>query len=177
METLSAVLMDTIEAILTRRSIRKYNNKEVSKELINIILKCGMYAPSSYNQQLWEFIIIDKREILDKIPEIHPNSNMIREVNIAILVCGNLNEKINQSYWTQDCSAATQNLLISAASLGLGSIWLGIYPREDRIIGLKKLLNLPEHIIPFSLVPIGYSEEINEDPERFNPDKIHYNKW
>ncbi|MBN2546244.1 MAG: nitroreductase family protein [Spirochaetes bacterium] len=169
--------MDSIEALMKRRSIRKYNNNEVSEESLNIILKSAMYAPSAYNQQLWEFVVINKREVLDIIPEIYPYSSMTREVNIAILVCGNLNEKINQSYWTLDCSAATQNILIAATSLGLGSIWLGIYPREDRIIGLRKLLKLPEYIVPFSLVPIGFSEEKKEDPKRFNPGKIHYNEW
>lgn len=169
--------METIEAILTRRSIRKYKKKVVSEDFIKVILKCAMYAPSAYNQQLWEFIIINERKILDSIPEIHPNSKMLIDVNFSILVCGNLNERNNQSYWIQDCSAATQNILLSTHSLGLGGIWLGIYPREDRILKLRKLLNLPEYLVPFSLIPIGFPDEIKGDPDRLDFNKIHYNKW
>ncbi len=169
--------MDTIEAILTRRSIRKYNISDFPEELLDQILKCAMHAPSANNQQSWEFIIINERKTLDRIPDIHPYAKMVEDVNVVILVCGNLNNQVSDGYWVQDCSAATQNILLSAHALGLGTVWLGVYPREERMEGLRKLFNLPDHIVPFSLIPVGFSNEVKNDPKRFDPDKIHYNKW
>ena len=163
-----------MDAIFSRRSIRKYTDKE---EKINELLKAAMAAPSAGNAQTWEFIVIDDRELIEKIPEIHPYSNMAPKASKLIMVCGNKKSEIYNGFWPQDCSAATENILIEAADKGLGAVWLGVYPEEDRIKGLRLLFDLPEHIIPFSIIPVGYPAEEKGKADRFKKEKIHYNKW
>ena len=167
-----------MDIIFKRRSIRKYESKSVSEDKIKKILQAGMCAPSAGDERPWHFIVINKREILDKIPSVHPYSNMIKEAPLAILVCGDLSLEKHTGFWVLDCSAATENILLAATSLGLGSIWLGVYPRDDRVNGLKKLLKInDENIIPFSLIPIGYSAEEKSPKEVYDENKIHFNKW
>jgi nitroreductase len=170
-------LMDTLEAIHTRRSIREYQDKPVPDELVTEMLKAAMAAPSARNQQSWEFVIVTDKEIREKIPTVCPFAQMIVHAPLAILVCGNLEIETSQGYWVIDCAAATQNMLLAAHALGLGAVWTGVYPREERMDGLTELLNLPEYILPHSLVVIGYPAEQPEHPDRFQPEKIHYNGW
>jgi len=169
--------MDAMNAIFTRRSIRKYTDRQIDSELIKLILKAGMYAPSAKNLQPWKFLIITDRSILNKIPQVHPYANMIREASVGILVCADLNIQSNKNYCAEDCSASTQNILLAAHANGIGAVWLGVYPREKRIEGLKELLQLPENILPISLISLGYPDEIKEDPKRYDESKIHYNMW
>lgn len=169
--------MDTLEAIFSRRSIRKYTDKIIETELVEKIIKAGMYAPSAGNAQPWHFIILTERKYLDKIPDFHPYSQMLKQANLAILVCSDPKLEKYKNRWPQDCSAATMNILLAAHSLGLGAVWVGLYPEEERINGVKKLLNLPEHIIPFSIVPLGYPDEIKSQVDRFKPERIHKNSW
>lgn len=169
--------METIKAILNRRSIRKYESKAVKEETIELLLKSAMYAPSARDNKAWHFIVIRNREILDAITTVHPYAQMLKEAPLAILVCGDKKIEETEAYIIQNCSAATQNLLLSAYDQGLGTVWLGIYPREPRIEGLKKLLNLPENILPVSLVAVGYPAETVEFPDRFKTELIHYDKW
>lgn len=170
-------LMELYKAIITRRSIRHFMNKEISKESIEAIIKAAMYAPSARNYQPWHFIVINQRELLDKIPSIHPYAEMMLEAEIAVLVCGDREIEKMDEYIVVDCAAATQNLLLAAHDLGLGTVWLGVYPRKERIEGLSRLLRLPGNILPVSLIAIGYPSEHKEMPERFKPERIHYNSW
>lgn len=112
--------MDLIEGILTRRSIRKYKQGQVSQNQINTILKAGMYAPSARNQQPWHFIVITDRDILNQIMQVHPYAGMLSEAQLAILVCGDKTLELSKDYWVVDCSAATQNILLAAHGIGLG---------------------------------------------------------
>jgi len=169
--------MDAIEAILSRRSIRKYLKKPIPEELINKLLKAGMSAPSAGNEQPWHFIVINDPNILGIIPSFHNHAQMLKDASVGILVCGDINLEKHEGMWVQDCSAATQNILISVQAEGLGAVWLGVYPREDRVKNLKKLLELPDNIIPFSLVSIGHPAEKKQKEDRFNKTRIHYNKW
>jgi len=169
--------MDAIEAIMTRRSIRKYTKDAVSDELIEKLLGAAMSAPSAGNQQVWRFVVITEREILDEIPKYHPHSKMLKDAPLAILVCGDLEAETRKGFWIQDCAAATENILIAANALGLGAVWLGVYPREERVVGIKKVLGLPEHIIPLSLIPIGHPAQNFPPSERFDGSKVHYNGW
>lgn len=153
--------MDAIDAILSRRSIRKYTADPVPENVVNQLLEAAMNAPSASNQQPWHFIVINDRGILDKIPKIHPYSNMLKEAPLAIAVCGDLQLEINKGRWIMDCSAATQNILIAAQAKGLGAVWLGVYPVEERVTGIQELLGLPEHIIPLCIVSVGYPAEKN----------------
>ncbi len=169
--------MEVNEAILTRRSIRKFIDKEINQETLLEIIKAGMYAPSARNFQPWQFIIITNRKLLSKIPDVHPYAEMVPDAALAVCVCGDLSIEKSPEYNAVNCSAATQNMLLSARSFGIGSVWLGVYPREERINGLKNLLSLPDYILPISLIAFGYPDEFKSTPDRFLPDRIHTNSW
>jgi nitroreductase len=170
--------MDAMDALFSRRSIRKYTAEAITEEVLGEILEAAMSAPSAGNQQSWHFIIIDDRKILNEVPTFHPHSLMLREAPVAILVCGDLQLEKHTGYWVQDCAAATENLLLAVHAKGLGAVWLGIYPREERVAGLRKLLAIPDHVIPFALIPIGHPAESKPArPDRYNAVKIHHNHW
>lgn len=169
--------MDTIEAILTRRSVRKFQSTPIKPELFTQLLQAGMNAPSGNNEQPWHFIIVDKREILDAIPKIQPNAKMCYEAPAAIVVCGDLKLEQYKGYCVLNLAAATQNILLAARALELGAVWLGIYPQPERIIDFRKLFNLPEIILPFAAVAIGYSDVLQTKVDRFNKERIHTNQW
>ncbi|AKB13934.1 Nitroreductase [Methanosarcina thermophila] len=169
--------MDVFEAIHTRRSIRKYKDRPVPQELVTKILRAAMSAPSAVNAQPWVFIVIDDRKLLDEIPTFSPYAGMCREAPLAILVCGDITLEKAPGYWVQDCSAATQNLLLAAHAAGLGAVWTGIYPMKDRIEGFRKAFELPEHVIPLALVPIGYPNQRPEHEDRYREEKVYHNKY
>ena len=169
--------MDTIEAIRTRRSIRRYTREPVPDDVIAEILKAAMSAPSAGNQQPWQFVIITDRGLCEEIPTFHPYAQMLREAPVAILVCGDLRLESYKGYWVQDCSAATQNILLAAHAKGLGAVWVGIYPKEERVKPLQKLLELPTQVIPLALVPVGIPAERVPPANRFDPARIHRNRW
>lgn len=169
--------VDAIEAILTRRSIRRYTPQQVSEETVRQLLQAAMSAPSAGNQQPWQFVVITERRLLDEIPRFHPFAAMLKEASVAIMVCGDLRLEKNKGYWVQDCSAATQNLLLAAHAKGLGAVWLGVYPREDRVVNARKLLGLPESVVPLCLVPLGYPAERIPSTERYDASRVHSNTW
>ena len=169
--------MDAMEAILSRRSIRRYTSKPVPEELIKELLEAAMSAPSASNQQPWQFVIIDDRRILDEIPKFHPYAHMLKEASWAIAVCGDQSLATMSGYWVQDCSAATQNILIAANAKGLGAVWLGVYPREERAKTAQKLLGLPEHVVPLCFISIGYPAEEKPPSNRYDESRVHHNKW
>ncbi len=169
--------MDAMKTILTRRSVRKYTGQPVSEETIKTLLEAAMSAPSAGNQQPWCFVVIDDRQVLDAVPDVHPYSKMILKAPLAILVCGDLEREKNKDYWVQDCSAATQNLLLAIRAQGLGAVWLGVYPRQNRVEGLRQLLGLPTHIIPLALISIGYPAAEQGPVERYDEGRIHRNHW
>ena len=169
--------MDAIEAIFTRRSVRKYLDKPVPEELVQKLLAAAMQAPSARNQQPWQFVVIDDRATLAKIPEIMPNAPMAADAPVAILVCGDLALEKSPGYWVVDCAAATENILLAAHALGLGAVWTGVYPREKRMEGLRRLVGLPEKVVAHSLVVLGYPVGQVEAEDRFRPEMIHRNHW
>jgi nitroreductase len=169
--------MEAMKAILSRRSIRKYTEQPVPDEAVKELLEAAMSAPSAGNQQPWHFVVIKDRGILDEIPKYHPYSQMVKQASVAILVCGDLKSEKHKGYWVQDCSAATENLLIAVEAKGLGAVWLGVYPREDRVNGLRELLGLPEHVVPLSLIPIGHKGEQKPRANRCDPSRVHHDRW
>lgn len=169
--------MDTIKAILTRRSIRKYIKKPISEKDISDILESAMSAPSAGNEQPWHFIVINDPKILREIPSFHNHAQMLNDASVAILVCNDKRLEKHGEMWIQDCSAATENILIAVNAKELGAVWLGIYPREERINGMRKLLCIPDHIIPFSLISIGYPGEQKPPANRYDASRVHKNKW
>jgi nitroreductase len=169
--------MNTIDAILTRRSIRKFTDQPVSPEMIRGLLEAAMSAPSAGNEQPWQFIVLTERQTLDAIPSFHPYAAMVRDVSVAIVVCGDVALEKYKGFWVQDCSAATQNILLAAHEMGLGAVWTGIYPMEERVEGMRRLLGLPEHVIPLALIPIGYPAQKAGRQDRFREERIHNDRW
>lgn len=169
--------MDVHEAIHTRRSIRKYQDRPVSGESIEQLLSAAMTAPSARNGQPWQFVVIDDRQLLDACADVCPNAAMIRGAPMAILVCGDLKLEGSEGYWMVDCSAAVENMLLAAHGIGLGACWCGVYPRPHRMDGLRELFHLPEHVIAHSLVVVGHPAEESARKDRFHPDRIHRNRW
>ncbi|MFO8037068.1 MAG: nitroreductase family protein [Anaerolineales bacterium] len=167
--------MDALEVIFTRRSIRQYTDEPVTEEQVKTLLEAGMNAPSANNRQPWHFIVVDARECLNAIMEVHPHSKMLAQAPLAIIVCADITR--SKRYWQQDCAAATENILLAARALGLGSVWLGVYPKEDRTEGLTRLFDLPETIRPLCVVAVGHPTEEAGRVERYDISKAHRNQW
>jgi nitroreductase len=165
--------------ILERRSIRKYTDEPVSDDDLKNLLKAAMAAPSAGNQQSWEFVAVRDRDTLNTMIRFHPGGgyNMLGHAPLAIVVCGDLERQLHEGYWVQDCSAATENILIAAHSLGLGAVWLGAYPREDRVGKIKELLGIPENIMPLCIISVGHPAEEKKPSNRYDETRIHLNKW
>lgn len=170
--------MELYEGLISRRSVRIYTGKRIDDEKISAIVKAGMFAPSANNKRPWHFIVIEDRTILDKIMKAHPYSSMLTKASHAIVVCGDSKLENGPGYYKLDCSAATQNILLAAHSMGLGAVWLGVEPREERIKAITEILGLPPHVHPLSIVSLGISDKIpSKIPDRFEPSKIKRNKW
>jgi nitroreductase len=169
--------MHVLDAIKTRRSVRKYQNRPVPDELVDKLLAAAMQAPSARNQQPWQFAIIDDPKILAEIPAFMPNAAMAAHAPLAILICGDLSLETSPGYWVVDCAAAAQNMLLAAHGLELGAVWCGVYPREPRMDGLRQLLGLPENVVAHSLVVLGYPGEQLPPVNRYKPERVHRNKW
>ena len=167
--------MDTLEALFTRRSIRRYTDEPVSEEMIRTLLKAGMYAPSANNRQPWHFVVIRDPALREQIITIHAHAKMLRQAPLAIAVCADTTR--SERYWALDCAAATQNILLAAHALGLGAVWLAVYPNPTRVPALSKLLHLPEHVTPVSMVAVGHPAEQKGPVERFRAEAIHYETW
>ena len=169
--------MEALEAILTRRSVRQYQTTPVPEELVQTLLAAAMSAPSARNSQPWRFVVIDDREVLGQVPAINPYAEMARRAPLAILICADPSLEKSPGYWMLDCAAAAQNMLLAAHGLGLGAVWCGVYPRQPRIEGFRRLLGIPEEIVPHSLIVLGYPAESHPREGRFQPDRVYHNRW
>ena len=166
-----------MEEIFERRSIRKYKDKEIEEEKIKKLLKAAVAAPSAGNEQPWHFIVIRDQEKLSHLAEIHPYAKMLKNAPLAIAVCADLNKQKHQGFWVQDCSAATQNILLEAETLDLGAVWLGCYPAADREKVVSNYLEVPDNIKTLSLISIGYPDEEKGKTDRLSDEIVHYDQW
>ncbi len=166
-----------MEAIFKRRSVREYLDKEISDEQINEILHAGMSAPSAGNEQPWHFLVIKDKQKLAELTQLSPYSKMLNTASAAILVCGDLDRQKHEGYWMIDCAAATENMLIEITHLQLGAVWLGVYPRTERMKFLKDYFHLPQNVEAFALLSIGYPTESYNPINRFASERIHFEKW
>lgn len=163
--------------IMTRASVRSYQEKAVEGEKIEKLLHAGMAAPSAVNIQPWHFVVIREKATLEKIAELTPNAGMAKDAPLAIVVCGDMsNEKegMVREFWSQDVSAATENILLVAHSMGLGAVWTGTYPDKKRCDAISKLLGLPSHIIPFNTIVIGYPKGETQPKDKWKPENVSY---
>lgn len=169
--------MEILEAIHTRRSIRKYQDKEIPDEMIRTMLSAAMMAPSAGDERAWQFVVVTDQDKKEQIATVHPYVSMIAKAPLGILVCGDLTKEKYEGYWPQDCSAAMQNLLLAAHGIGLGAVWTGIYPMADRMAKFVSIFGLPDRIIPFGLAVAGWPAQSIPSKERYTQDCVHYNKW
>ena len=169
--------MKVMEAILKRRSIRQFTNQPIAQDDLNTLLRAAMMAPTARNCQEWEFVVVRNKETFKKMMHVHPYAKMLEQADCAIIVCGNTQREHAPGYWMADCGAATQNILLAATSLGIGSVWLGVYPNEERMKGLSQLLGLPDYVKPLNIIALGYPAEKKEEVDRFDPAKIHTEEW
>ena len=164
-----------VDTIFARRSIRKYTSEPVSEETIQTLLEAAMAAPSASNRKPWQFVVVTDRETLDALAEAHPHGKMLADAPLGIAVCGDLTEM--ERYWVQDCSAATENLLLAVTALGLGAVWLGVHPRDERVSAVRRILELPEHITPLNVVAIGHPAEEKPARTQFDAERVHWETW
>lgn len=169
--------MDCLDAIMSRRSIRNYTGQPISGEDIETILRAAMAAPSAGNQQSWRFIVVTDREQLTRLSTATPYCRMIAEAGAALVVCGDTREEKHPGYWVQDCSAAIQNALVTVHAIGLGAVWIGVYPVEERVENVRKICEVPDGVIPMSMLAIGYPAETKPPSERYNPELVHRDRW
>ena len=168
-----------IENIMTRTSIRQFTDQPIAKDTLDLIVKAGMAAPSAVNAQPWAFVVVTEKEVLDSLNVVKPWFNL-KTATAAVVVCGDLSKAMEgpgSEYWVQDCSAATENMLLAAHAYGLGAVWCGVYPIEETVAGVKRVLDLPENIIPLCVVTMGYPNENPEPKDKFKVENIHYQKW
>jgi nitroreductase len=166
---------DLIQTIFARRSIRRYTSEPVSEEDIQTLLEAAMCAPSASNRKPWQFVVVTEREMIDALADAHPHGKMLFEAPLCISVCGDLTEM--ERYWVQDCSAATENLLLAAVALGLGAVWLGVYPRDERVTAVRPILALPDHITPLNLIAIGHPGEKKPPRTQYDKSRVHRERW
>ena len=166
---------ELIQTIFARRSIRKYTAEPVSEADVKTLLKAAMAAPSASNRKPWQFVVVTERQTLDALAEAHPHGKMLFKATLCIAVCGDLTTF--ERFWVQDCSAATENLLLAATALGLGAVWLGVYPREDRVAAVRQVLGLPETISPLNLVSIGHPAEEKKPRTQYDEGRVHRERW
>jgi nitroreductase len=166
---------EIIDILLSRRSIRQFMANPVDQDTLILLLKAAMSAPTACNSQPWEFIVITQKEVMDQIR----SKLLFARYNApaAIVVCGNVNIANNSAardHWVQDCSAATENILIAAAGMGLGAVWVGVYPYPSKIKPLSEALGIPENVIPLSMVYVGHPAEIKAPRTQYDEHRVYW---
>ena len=179
-----------IDTIMTRASIRSFTGEPVSREQLETILKAGMAAPSAINIQPWRFVVLTERERIDAIFGEGRRGEMFRSAGAVIVVCGQTvalrkpfgkpdapEEEWENIFWHEDCSAAAENILLTAHALGLGAVWTAGYPAEDRYKPVAEALGLPKDVLPLCVIPIGVPAENPAPKDKWKPDNIHWEEW
>ena len=164
--------------IFKRRSIRKFSDDEVSINQVKNLIKAGMQAPSAFNSQPWEFLIVSDKKDLEAVSKMSRFAKPAKRAQKLIIVLGNTKKfRLVKDMIQQDLSACTQNILLQAVVDGLAGVWLGFYPREDRVNALREYFDIPDHIIPFSVIAIGYPKDEKDPKSRYDESKIHLDKY
>ena len=168
---------DALTVIHSRKSVRKYLDKQVSKEQLEVLLRAGMAAPTAGNKQPWEFVVITDPAMLDTLSLSSRGTRMLSSASAAIAVCGDKSVGFKSEVWVQDCSAASENILLAAEAIGLGAVWTGIYLNEEPTKYVKRVLGLPPEVFALNIISIGYSTGEEKPKNKWKPSKIHWEKW
>ncbi|MDD3001371.1 MAG: nitroreductase family protein [Candidatus Riflebacteria bacterium] len=170
----------TLKIIHQRKSVRNFEDKPVTKEQFETLVRAAMAAPTAKNAQPWQFIVVDEREKLNKMAEGLPYAKMLEKAAGAVVVCGDMTiatDMGTEKLWEHDCSAATENLLLAAESMGLGAVWTAAHPYEDRVNAVKQVLSLPDNVIPLCVVPVGYPTGVDKPKDKWKPERLHWNEY
>lgn len=171
-------MSDILEIIKRRRSIRKYTEEPVSQEQIQALLEAAMAAPSASNRRPWEFVVITEEERLQALRARLPFGRY--NAPLAIVVCADMRRAYpepGRDFWICDCSAAMQNILLAATGMGLGSVWVGVYPIGLLVRGVSSLLNLPDHVIPLGVAYVGHPAEAKPPRTQYDPSRVHWQEF
>jgi nitroreductase len=160
--------------IFARRSIRAYTDERLTESEITSLLQAGMAAPSANNRQPWHMVVVTDKDMLKALADVHSYGKMLPHAALAIVICG---DPSLSDWWVQDCSAATENILVAAAGLGLGGVWLGCHGRPEREQAIRGLLDIPDHVGVLCIISIGHPGERKEPRTQYNPARVHKNKW
>lgn len=167
-----------MKEIFERRSVRSYTNEDITPQDEEKLLRAAMQAPSAGNEQPWHFVVIRDREVMLEIEGSQQYATMLKTAPMAVVVCGDKAcARFPHEFWVQDCSAALENLLLEAVHLGLGAVWMGVYPVPERVENLKRILGLPESVYPLGIVAVGRADKEIQKADRFDPSRVHQNKW
>ncbi len=170
--------MDAVEALLTRRSIRKYTEVAISDADVETMLACAMAAPTAFNQQSWRFVVVRDQDLRARLSVASTHAGMLAQAPLVIVVCGDVTaERHEDTYWAQDATAALENILIAANSLGLGAVWVGVHPWSDRIKTVSSVLELPPEVKPLGMVGVGHPAEQHPPSQRLDWTKVHFDRW
>lgn len=169
---------EAIDNMMTRTSIRVFKPARLTDSQIETLLRAGMAAPTAVNSQPWEFVVVDDEALLDSIQAALPNARISNGCQQVIVVCGNDERALDgegKGYWLQDCSAATQNILLAAHATGLGAVWCGVAPIKERMDRLAEILKVPANVMPFSVICVGQPDEAPAPKDKWRPDRVHRN--
>ena len=169
--------MDTFEAIMGRRSIRKFKGTPIPEGVIEKALRAAMAAPSAGSQLCWSFIVVVDPEVLNEIADKHKNAHMCASAQAGVLFVGDPSSERFGPFWQQDMGACVQNFLLAVHALGLAACWTGIWPREQRAEDFRKMFDVPKELVPLAFVPVGYADEVKEPVDRFDEERVHIEKW
>ncbi len=170
---------ETLDTIYSRRSVRAFTGEAVLREDLIRILKAAMAAPSAVNIQPWAFVVVTDRRTLDELCERLPYAKMLDRAGAAIVVCGipDKDDVFSKDYWIMDCSAASENILLACHALGLGAVWTAVHVDQERITNVRKILGIPEKIVPLNVIPIGVPKEQGKALNKFKEENIHWERW
>jgi nitroreductase len=166
---------DLLDLMYTRRSIREYTDEPVTDDQVEAILRAAMAAPSARDSRPWHFVVVRKRNLLDKLSGVHKYAYMLEKAPVAIVVCGD--QEISERQWVGDTCAATQNLLLAATALGLGGVWISLYPKKKYQKYVRDLLDIPDHIGVLCLVAVGQPAEQKKKRTLYDPERVHQDEW
>ena len=168
-----------IANLFARRSIRRFTDQPVDAEQIDMLLKAAMAAPSANNSKPWHFVVVTDSGTRGALARAHPYARMVVQSPVCIVPCGEprLSRGSRSEFWVQDVSAATENILLAATGLGLGAVWCGVHPVEKRVDAVRRVLGLPERVVPFALIAVGHPAEQKEPRTQYDAGRVHNERW